>query len=121
VVGQRVGLDPAGDRARALAADGGHARVVVVGRAIDPLGLEVDVAIPDLLDGQTPERLAVRSGEVDDVALADVEVRLERDRDRPDLVGLAGQAHVLADRPPVVRSHEALERRETAVGEQLEV
>jgi hypothetical protein len=121
VVGQRVGLDLAGDRAGALLTDRGDARMLVVGRAVDLLGLEVDVAIPDLLDGQTPERLAVRGGELDDVALADVQIGLEGDRDLPDLVRLRRQTHVLADRPPVVRSHEALERREAAVGEQLEV
>ena len=94
VVGQRVGLDLAGDAAVALLADRGDAGMLVVGRAVDLLGLELDVALEDLADGQAAERLAVRRGQLDDVALGAVEVGRERDRDRPDLA--AGEAHVLA-------------------------
>ena len=43
----------------------------------------------------------------------------ERDRDRPRLP--VGQAHVVDDRLPRLRALEALERREAAVGEELEV
>ena len=75
-------------------ADRGDARVLVVGRPVDVLGLLLDVALEDLLDRQAAERLAVGGAELDDVALAALEVGRERDRDRPDLP--AGQAHVLA-------------------------
>ena len=119
VVGQRVGLDRAGEAAGALLADRGDARVLVVGRPVDLLGLELDVALVDLLDRQPPERLAVRGAELDHVADLALEVGRKRDRDRPDLA--AGQAHVLAHRTVVVGAHEALERREAAVCEQLEV
>src|SRR5919198_1528193 len=95
-------------------ASGSDAGMLVVSRAVDPLGLEVDVAVPHFLDVQAAERLAVRSGQLDDVTLADVEVGLERDRDRPDLARPRGEAHVLAHRAPVVRAHEAGERREAA-------
>ena len=119
VVRQRVGLDRAGEAAGALGADRGDARVLLVGRAVDLLGLELDVLVEDLLDGEAPELLAVRGGQLDDVADRALEVGRERDRDRPELAG--GEAHVAADRLVVGRALEARERREAAVREQLEV
>ena len=50
VVGRGVGLDRAGEAAVALLADRGDAGVLVVGRAVDLLGLALDVALEDLGD-----------------------------------------------------------------------
>ena len=120
VIGHVVGLDLAGDAAAALLLGGGDAGVGVVGRPVDVLRLLLDVALEDLGDADPAEVLAVVGAERDDVALADVEVGGERDRDRPDLLAV-GERHVLDARLPVLGAHEALQRREAAVGEQLEV
>ena len=120
VIGHVVGLDLAGDAAAALLLGGGDAGVGVVGRPVDVLALLLDVALEDLGDADPAELLAVVGAELDDVALADVEVGGEHDRDRPDLLAV-GEGHVLDDRLPVLGALEALQRREAAVGEQLEV
>ena len=85
VVGERVDLDRPGQAAVALLADGRDARVLVVGRQIDLLGLELDVLLVDLLDGEAAELLAVGRGQLDGVALGAFEIGRKRDRDRPDL------------------------------------
>jgi hypothetical protein len=69
VIGKRVDLDRPGDAARALVADRGDPGMLLVGRPVDLLGFELDVLLVDLLDGDPPERLAVRRAEFDHVAL----------------------------------------------------
>ena len=90
VVRQSVDLDRSGEAAGALLADGGDTGMIVVGRAVDLLGLELDVLLEDLLDGEATERLAVGGAELDDVADRALEIGRERDRDRPDLSGCRG-------------------------------
>ena len=119
VVGQRIGLDRAGEAARALAPNRGDARMLVVGRQVDELGLLVHLALEDLLDRQPPERLAVRGAQLDRVADRRLEVGGQGDRDRPDLA--AREPHLLAHGAPVLGAHEAPKRREASVCEQLEV
>ena len=119
VVGQRVHLDLAGDAALALAIDRRDARVLGVGRPVDLLGLEGEVALEDLADVEASERLAVRRREVDHIAGPALEVGRERDRDRPVLP--RRQAHRLTGRAPVVGAQKAAEGREAPDGEQLEV
>ena len=59
--------------------------MLLVGRPVDVLGLRLEVALEDLGDAEAPERLALVGGDLDHVALGDVEVGGERDRDRPVL------------------------------------
>ena len=119
VVGQRVDLDRAGDAAVALLVDRGDARVVLVGGAVDLLGLALDVALPDLLDRDPAQRLAFVAGELDDVADLALEVGRQGDRDRPVLA--VGGPHLGADALPVGGALEAGQRREAAVADHLEV
>ena len=119
VVGQRVDLDRAGDAAAALLVDRGDAGVLLVGGAVDLLGLALDVALEDLLDLDPAQRLAFVAGELDDVADLALEVGRQGDRDRPVLA--VGGAHLGADALPVGGALEAGQRREAAVADHLEV
>ena len=58
--------------------------MLLVGGPVDLLGLRVQVALEDLLDVRRAEALPSARGELDGVALGDVEVGGQRDRDRPD-------------------------------------
>ncbi len=119
VVGQRVDLDRAGEHPVALLVDRGDAGVGLVGRPVDLLGLALDVALPDLLDGEPAQRLALVAGQGDDVADLALEVGRQGDRDRPVVAG--DGPHLGADALPVGGPLEAGQRREAAVADHLEV
>ena len=108
-----------GDAARALLVDRGDARDAPCRsfrrRSRPPL----EVALEDLVDVEPAERLAFVARELDRVALRDVEVGGQGDRDRPVLA--AGQRHVLDDALPVLGALGAGEGREAAVADHLEV
>ena len=104
-----------------LRVDGGDAGVLVLGRAVDLVGLVRLVVVEVLLDGHDRERRAIAVGQRD-LALEAVGLLLrdaERDRDRPRQA--AGQVHGVDDALVLRLRHEAVERAEAAVGEQLEV
>ncbi len=91
--------------------------------AVDRLGLGLAVDRPDVLDGQrrqhdalgVAQRQPVAGGQSFGRLLGDV----EGDRDGPQLA--AGEPHLVAGRLEVGAAHEARERREPAVQDQLEV
>ena len=120
VVGQRVGLDRAGEAAVALSVDRRHPGMGVLGRAVDELGLALHVAVEDLLDGEPAERLAVVGAQLDLVAR---ERHRGRSRGRPGSTRSRRRASVI-DSTTERQSSEPmnpLERGEAAVREQLEV
>ncbi len=119
VVRQRVDLDRAGDHPVALGVDRGDARVLLVGGAVDLLGLPLHVPLPDLLDLDPAERLAFVAAELDRVADLALDLAREGDRDRP--VVAVGGPHLGADALPVGGALEAGQRREAAVADHLEV
>jgi hypothetical protein len=119
VVGQRLGLDRAGQAAVPLPVDRGDAGVGVVGCPVDLLRLALDVAVEDLFDGESPEPFAVVGGDLDHVSLRRLQVGREHDRNRPDPA--VGETHLVDHGAPVVGAHKPAERREAAVREQLEV
>jgi hypothetical protein len=123
VVGEGDAFDRPGDAARSFLVDRRHPGVLLVRGQVDLLGLLVEVAVENLLHLERPESLALVAAQLDRVSGAAVEVGGQGDRDRPVLVRpLAGcQPHLLADASPVLGALEAGERREAAVGDQLEI
>ena len=103
----------------ALLVDRGDPGVLLVGGAVDRLGLALDVALEDLLDLDPAQRLAFVARQGDDVADLALEVGRQGDRDRPVLA--VGGAHLGADALPVGGALEAGQRREAAVADHLEV
>ena len=109
----------AGDAARALLVDRGDPGMLLVGRPVDVLGLRLEVALEDLGDVEAAERLALVARDLDGVALGDIEVGRQGDRDRPVLAVREG--HVLDDALPVLGALRAREGGEAAVADHLEV
>src|SRR5919197_481519 len=89
-----------------------------IARAVDPLGLQQQVALVDLLDDERAKRAAFVADQGQ--RLADLaRLRAEGDRNRPRAP--VRKPHRGDDRLPVRLALEARERREAIVGEQLEV
>ena len=119
VIRQRVDLDRAGDAAVALFDDRGDTGMLDVVGPVDLLGLEHDVLLEDLLDGDAAEVLAFVRGECDHVADRAFEVGGKGDRDRPVLA--VGGAHLCADVPPVLGTLKAGQGREATIADHFEV
>src|SRR5512132_1344869 len=115
---KRPDADRTSDRARGLAQQGGDAGMRGVVRAVDAVGLEVQVALVDLLDAERADLSAFMAHQCQRLAgLA--HARAERDRNRPRAP--VREPHRGDDRLPVAETLETRERLEAAVGEQLEV
>ena len=87
------------------------------------LGFGLAIGLPDVFDFDHGEHHAFGIAEGDLVALLELVGEflgdVERDRHRPERA--VGEPHLVADRFVVGLAHEAGERREAAVAEQLEV
>ena len=103
---------------RLLRVEARDAGVRVVGRPEAPFRLELLVVVVDALDLERRQQATVLVGERDDVALRRL-VDREADGQRPGQA--AGEVHVLGHREVVLAIHEALERRERAAREHVEV
>ncbi len=110
--------DAAAEIERLLVVEPRHARVLGVGRAEALLGLALGVVLEDLLHLERREQAALLVGEGDGVALWRL-VHGQADGQRPGQAGR--QAHAADDRLVVLAAHEALQRRQGARREHVEV
>ena len=114
-------LEPARGVMAGLPVEVGDRRVLGVGRAVGVPGLVVLVVGVDLLDVEERQQVAVDVAQGQRLALGDAVAGRDRQGDRQGPERAVGQPH-LGDDPLVVGlAEEALQRREAADGEQLEV